>query len=295
MENRGPVSVTVRARSEAGLDHTTAITLDRGSERVDIRNELTTNFSDVRHWAFSFALDEPAVHTEEVGAVNLNKLQSAGGDYADTHARYDYITVNHFADLSDGSGKKGVTISNPDLAFAKLGNSTIAALDTATPQLHMLAGGQVDGPGLGIPAQNGATHFLQRFALHPHGGYNQTAAMKFAMEHQNPFVTGAVISNEGGAYPETTHTLLAVSNPDVLLWAFKVHEDGIQNGLVARVWNQASKPGAVRFTAATPLQSAQRTTHLETPLEPLPVKDGALEMTVGAQRIETFGLNPATP
>ena len=59
VENRGPVSVTVRARSEAGLDHTTAITLYRGSDRVDIRNELNANFGDVRYWAFSFALNAP--------------------------------------------------------------------------------------------------------------------------------------------------------------------------------------------------------------------------------------------
>ena len=48
----------------------------------------------------------PSLHTEEVGAINLNKLKSAGGDYADTHARYDHITVNHFADITDGSGRR---------------------------------------------------------------------------------------------------------------------------------------------------------------------------------------------
>ena len=138
VENRGPVSVTLRARSDAGLGHTTAITLFRGSDRVDIRNEVTDNFSDVRYWAFSCAMKDPAIHTEEVGAINLNKLQSDGGDYANTHARYDHITLNHFADLTDGSGTKGITLSNPDLAFAKLGNSTPDLLDTHTPQLNVL-------------------------------------------------------------------------------------------------------------------------------------------------------------
>ena len=121
VENRGPVSVTVRARSAAGLDHTTAITLYHGSARVDIQNELNANFNDVRYWAFSFALNQPSLRTEEVGAINLNKLKSDGGDYATTHARYDHITVNHFADFTDGDGSKGVTLSNPDLAFARLG------------------------------------------------------------------------------------------------------------------------------------------------------------------------------
>ena len=79
----------------------------------------------------------------------VDKLQSAGGDYAENAARYDYVTVNHFADLTDGSGKRGVTISSPDLAFAKLGHSTVETLDTATPQIRMLAGGQVDGLAVG--------------------------------------------------------------------------------------------------------------------------------------------------
>lgn len=295
VENRGPVSVTVLARSGAGLDHTTAITLYRGSERVDIRNELQANFSDVRHWAFSFALNEPAVRTEEVGAVNLNKLKSGGGDYADTHARYDYITVNHFADVTDGTGRKGVTISNPDLAFARLGLSTVTNLDTQTPQLHFLAGGQVDGPSLGIPAQNGSTHFLQRFALRPHGGYDQTAAMKFALEHQNPFVTGGIASTNGGVYPEAAQSLLAIDNPSVLLWALKAHDDGVEHGLVARVWNQAKTPGVARFTSSAPLQSAHRLTHIETPIEAAPVRNGALEATIGALRMETFGLKLSKP
>lgn len=295
VENRGPVSVTVRARSQSGLDHTTAITLYRGSERVEIANELNANFSDVRHWTFSFALQETAVHTEEVGAVNLNQLQSAGGDYADTHARYDYITVNHFADFNDRSGQRGVTLSNPDLAFGKLGVSTVDLLDTVTAQIHLLAGGQVDGPSLGIPAQNGNRHFLQRFALRPHGGYDQAAAMKFALEHQNPFVTGAIISKEGGTYPETTFSLLTLSDPSVLLWALKVHEDGIARGLVARVWNQLGKATPVKFTTATPLQSAQRLTHIETPIETMSVKEGALETSIAAQRMESFALKLTTP
>ena len=167
-------------------------------------------------------------------------------------------------------------------------------LDTGTPQLHFLAGGQVDGDKLGIPAQNGNRRFRQRFALRPHGGYDQTAAMRFALEHQNPLITGILTSNDGGEYPGTTHSLLSLSDPNILLWALKVHDDGIQHGLVARVWNQSSKAASVKFTTI-PLQSAQRLTHLETPIEPLPLKDAALEVIVGARRMETYELQPRNP
>jgi hypothetical protein len=234
---------------------------------------------------------DPRTREPYRGAVNLNKLKSAGGDYADTHARYDYLTVNHFADLTDGSDQKGVTISNPDLAFAKLGRSTVTNLDTATPQLQMLAGGQVDGSSLGIPRQNSHTHFLQRFALRPHGGYDPVAAMKFALEHQNPFVTGAVISQTGGAYPGTNYSLLTVSNANVLLWAFKLHDDGLEHGLVARLWNLSDTPATAEIAFAPGLTAAHRTTHIETALEAVPLTGaGALPATFTRQQMQTYRL-----
>lgn len=138
--------------------------------------------------------------------------------------------------------------------------------------------------------QNGATRFLQRFALRPHGAYDQTAAMKFALEFQNPLVAAPIIGTTNSPYPATNHSLLAVSNPNVLLWALKPHDDGIEHGFVARVWNQASTPMQTRLSPSTPMANARRLTHIETPIEPLAVTNGALEVTVPAQRIESFGL-----
>lgn len=296
VENAGPVSVTLCARSEAGLDHTTAITLYRDSDRIDIRNEITANFADVRHWAFSFNLPSPSVRTEEVGAINLNKLTTDGGHYAPTHARYDYITVNHFADITSGDGRHGLTLSNPDLAFAKLGRSTVAALDTTTPQLNVLAGGQVDGPSLGIRAQNGATYFLQRFALRPHAAYDPVAAMTFALEHQNPFVTGAIIGKETGPFPADTFSLLNVSDPSVLLWAVKPAEEGIDRGVIARLWNVSDAPATATVALLPSLVSAQRTTHVETDLEPIPLTAArTLPTSFARQQIQTYRLFPGAP
>ncbi len=293
VENAGPVSVTLRARSEAGLDHTTAITLYRDSDRIDLRDEITANFADIRHWAFSFNLLSPSVRTEEVGAINLNKLTSDGGHYAPTHARYDYITVNHFADFTSGDGQHGVTLSNSDLAFAKLGRSTVKELDTVTPQLRFLAGGQIDGPNLGIHGQNGATNFLQRFALRPHGVYDQVAAMKFALEHQNPFITGALTGPATGPFPADMFSLLTVSNPNVLLWALKPAEEGIDGGVVARLWNLADQPEETTIGLASGLASARQTTHIETDLTEVPVTDGQVNARFARQQLQTFRLLPA--
>ena len=293
IENRGPVSVTLRARSAAGLDHTTEITLYRDSERVDIRNEINANFSGVRYWSFGFALPGPAVHTEEVGAINLDKLESAGGDYANTHARYDHVTLNHFADITNAADARGVTISNADLAFAKLGNSTADSLDTQTPQVNVLAGGQVDGSWLGIRAQNGNTHFLQRFALRPHGKYDPVAAMKFALEHQNPLVTGPVISGNESLYPADSYSLLTVTDPGVLVWAIKPAEEGIGAGVIVRLWNVANTPAKTMLTLSPGIASAKRTTHIETNLESIPVADGGMVAEFAPQQLQTYRLMPA--
>jgi alpha-mannosidase len=291
VENRGPVSVTLRARTGAGLDHSSTITLYRDSDWIDLRNEITANFSDVRHWSFSFNLAAPAVRTEEVGSINLDKLQSEGGDYAPTHARYDYVTLNHFADVTAGDGGHGVTVSNADLAFAKLGRSTVTNLDTATPQLNVLAGGQVDGRWLGIPDQNGATYFLQRFALRPHGAYDPVAAMRFALEHQNPFVTGALIGPTTGPFPADAFSLLTVSDPRVLLWALKPAEEGIEQGVIARLWNVSDAAAAATLSFAPGLTSAQRTTHIETDLESVPLTaTRTLPVTFARQQLQTYRL-----
>ncbi len=290
VSNSGPVSATVTCQSKGTPTHRTSITLYINSNRIDICNEITENFNDVRHWSYSFNLGSPIVHTEEVGAVIKVKTKTEGGDYADRNARYDYATMNHFADITDGNNKRGVTLSTSDLSFVKLGESTPAHLDTKTPQLHVLAGGQVD-KGLGIIAQNGAKYFLQRFALTTHKSYNATESMKFAMEHQNPTVTGVVKgSANANLYPANQFSLIKISNPDLLLWAFKPNEDGIEKGVVARVWNLAGNTSKTQFTGVLPFQSAHRLTHVETPIDSLPLSNGTLQTDIGAYRMETFGL-----
>ena len=191
IENAGPVSVTLRANAPHPLDHTSRITLIRDSSRIDIRNDIDENFDAVHAWRFGFELTHPDVWHEEVGAVIRAKLLADGGHYAHRCARYDWLTLNHFADIS-GDGDVGATLSNADCYYMRLGSSDPESFDTNTPQISALAGGQVDGPSLGIPNQGGDTHFMQRFAVQTHGVYDQVSAMRFALEHQNPLVTGVV-------------------------------------------------------------------------------------------------------
>lgn len=293
IENTGPVSVSLRARSLSGLAHTSIITLYRNSNRVDIRNELSQNFSDTRYWAFSFALENPRIHTEEVGCVILNKPKAAGGDYADSHARYDHVTVNHFADMTDKTGKAGVTLSNADLSFARIGHSTPERLDTQTPEIHMLAGGQVDGKNLGIHSQNGETRFLQRFSLRPHAQYDPVAAMKFSLEHQNPLCTGVVVGSDAANMPGDSLSLLSIDNPNVIVSALKPHEDGIGKGIVVRLWNLTARAQSVQLGMLGGVTRALRISHIETPLEPIGLVGEQLATTIQAHRLESILLVPS--
>ncbi len=290
VESSGPVSVTLRADSTSPLQHTTRLTIFANLNRIEIRNDITQNFGNLNTWSYSFDINAPDVWHEEVGAVIRGKLLANGGHYSPRNARYDWLTMNHFADISDGAANNfGVTISNADAFFMKLGASTSAALDTATPQINVLAGGQIDGAGLGILNQGGDTLLTQRFALQTHGAFNQTAAMKFSLEHQNPFVT-ATISGTGTQsrpYPANNFSFVNISNPDVLLWSLKPTEDGIGRGVVARVWNQGNAPLNYQLSLSRPIISAERLTHIETSIAPATVFAGKLNATINQQQIQT--------
>lgn len=290
VENSGPVSVTLKTVTTAGLAHTTRVTLLRGGERIDVRNDITQNFSAVTHWDWRWNLTSPVVDHEEVGALARAKLRTQGGSYATTSARYDYITLNHFADVS-GTDGAGATLSNADCYYAKLGTSTPGFLDTTTPLIRVLAGGQVDGTNLGIQNQNGDSLFLQRFAVRTFTARNPTAAMRFALEHQNPLFTGAV-SGSAPRLPADRLSFVRVSNPDVLVWSLKPHEDGARAGTVVRLWNLSSAPqtARVRFQPAE-VTAARRTTHLETDLGPALVDDHRLEVTLPQQGLGTWAVD----
>jgi alpha-mannosidase len=246
----------------------------------------------VNTWAFSFKLQSPDVWHEELGAINHARLQPEG-DYAAKFSRLDWLTLNHYVFMR-GSDGVGITLSNTDDAFMKLGQSKIengvSELDTTTPQISVLAGGQVDGPSLGIPDQAGDKHFLQRFALHVQRSSDPAESMRLALEDQNPLVVGVV--KGGSAYPETTYSLLSNSNPNLLLWALKPAEDGIEHGVVARFWNISAKPAEFSVRLQGGIASASEMTHIETNPVPVPLIESSLHTTAKQWQLRTFALLP---
>jgi alpha-mannosidase len=288
VENTGPVSVALKAVSALPLAHTTSVTLFRDSERIDIKDEITQNFSDVFSWHFGTALDDPEVWHEEIGAVVKARTLDQGGAYYPRAMRRDWLTLNHFADLN-GQGT-GLTVSAADNQYFRLGNSTVELLDTSTPAISVLAGGQVDGPALGIPAQGGDAYFLQRFALRTHGAFDAAESMRFALEHQNPFVAAEVLG--GQDFPASSYSFLSIDDPRLLAWSVKPAEETADNKTIVRVWNLQSKPAnaAVTFGDMTVL-GAVRTTHIETPIEAAAVTGGALIAAPAGWQMLTYSVS----
>lgn len=291
LENAGPVSATLLIKAGGSPAHETRVTLYRGVARIDIQNDINENFGGTPSWEFEFNIANPEVMHEEVGAIIKAKKASQGGQYADRNMRYDWLTLNHFADMSGGG--VGITLSNADLLFMKLGDSSVSSLDTITPKISVLAGGQVDGSSLGIPNQGGDTHFLQRFALQPHNGpFSSVDAMKFSLEHQNPMIARMVSGSAASPYPATNFSLVRIDNPSVVVWAVKPSEDGIANGVITRLWNTniaSSENVRVNYAGVT-LAGAKKTTHVETDAENVTVSGNGIRDTLNRQQVQTYRL-----
>src|SRR5262249_44859460 len=132
----------------------------------------------------------------------------------------------------------------------------------------------------------------QRFALQSHGPYDQPTAMRFALAHQNPLTAGVLTG--GNAYAETSHSFLSISDPSVLLWALKPAEEGIGEGVIARVWNLTAAPTTFPPALDQSLPGARRVWHTETDRDVATVTSGALTSSIAQNQLLTFRLFPAS-
>ncbi len=299
--DNGPVSATISCTSANPLQHTTYITLYRDIDRIDISNRITDDFGDdIRTYAFPFKIDQPTVWHEELGAVIKAKYTTSGGHYAtpDKPVGHAWQTLNHFADV--GNETAGITLSNQGAAFMKLGNSDTEFLDQESSRINVLIGGRMAGSGPGFANQYGQKNFENDFSLRTRStSFSAPQAMKFAMAHQNPLVAAKLPTNSNGGFlPETTFSLLASSDPNVLLWALKPSEDGTSAGeLVLRWWNLDDQSHPLDVDFATRLRSGYRTTHLETDLEPAMINENSLLGQLGKYKLETYRVaaDPLSP
>lgn len=294
VEDSGPVSATLRVVAGGTPPHETRVTLYAGVDRVDVENTITANFgNDEVACASSFDLPGARTRHEEVGMIARVARLADGGDYADENTRTDWLTLNHFVDLSQET--RGVTLSAWESPFFQAGNSTVENLDDVTPSVRCLVG-RTDPCAVGIEMQNGDSLFVRRFAFRTHGAWNPGAAMRLALEHQNPLVATAVTGAPSAPLPADTWSLVALDDPDVLLWTLKPAEEGLHQGVIARVWNVSDSSRAVALSLPPfALAEARRTTHAETDLGPAPRSGDAVTGTLARQEMRTWRLFPVAP
>ena len=293
LESSGPVSTTLRVVAGGAPSHETRVTLyASGVDRVDLEGRVTENFGDEQAYAYGFVLPGMTMRHEEVGMIARVARLADGGDYANEDTRTDFLTINHFVDLSQAG--RGVTLSAWDSPFFQAGNSTTTFLDRSTPAVRCVVGMPGNGATT-MTGQNGDSFFLDRFALRTHGAYDPAAAMRFALEHQNPLVATPVTGDATAPLPAADWSLVSIDSPDVLLWALKPAEEGIaQGGVIARVWNLAEAPRTVALALPTVgLGSPRHVTHIETDLRAAALFGGALVDTLLRQQLRTYRLFPA--
>jgi alpha-mannosidase len=291
LENEGPVSVTLVAESYKPVKHISKITLFKSIDRIELENIITQNIgAGPVTYSFSFDIEHPDIWHEEAGAILLAKPASKGGHYADSLCRLDWLAMNHFADIS-GNGE-GMILSNRDAYFMKPGLSTPDSIDFITPQINVLAGGQVDrDKGLGIENQDGDSYFENFFALKPYtDNFDAAASMKFSLEHQNPLIAGSVTGTRNGY--GSHFSLITVSDPDVLLWSIKPSEEGIGKGLITRFWNFKNEPVRPVIKLNPSIKRAWQTTHIETNKHEINPVDGILSVEFNKNQINTFRIFP---
>jgi alpha-mannosidase len=282
VESNGPISVTIRCDANLPIKHTTRITLYKNVPRVDIDNQITQALGATRTWAYSFNIASPTVWHEETGAVIKAKLKANGGHYSAQNARYDWSTLHHFASVNDAAGY-GVSLSNQDCYFMKLGNSSVGTLNQNTADLNILAGGQIDGGTgnpLGIPSQGGDVLFNQRFAITTHNNYSAANDMKKALEHQDSMVCGTV-STLVNFLPESQYSYMSNSDPSSLIWSIKPSEEGWLGGAITRIWNLSDNDASPTVNFDLVIDAAARTSHVETDMEELSIAPGTRNLTVG--------------
>jgi alpha-mannosidase len=74
------------------------------------------------------------------------------------------------------------------------------------------------------------------------------------------------------------------------VWAVKPAEEGIDRGIIVRLWNLAHQPVQAEIELGRPVRRVQRATHVETDLDDVPVTEGKFSVSLAAQQLQTYRL-----
>jgi alpha-mannosidase len=170
----------------------------------------------------------------------------------------------------------------------KIGNSTSEKLDSKSSQINILIGGQIDkNKNLGIPMQDGDSLFVQSYAIQTHAGkFDQTNAMKMAMEHQSPLVSEKIMG--GNDFPNKQFSLLQTEDRNAILWTLKPSEESASSkGIVARFWNFGNDIN-LNINLLSPLEKVEEVTHVETRIGDVPNVGNSFKSKFRKNQMKSF-------
>ena len=96
----------------------------------------------------------------------------------------------------------------------------------------------------------------------------------------------------GTAYPGELHWYLTVSDPNVLLWSLKPAEEGIGEGVIARLWNLTASPKLFAISLNEPIARAKSVTHIENDRGDATISAGTVTATAAQNQLLSFRLFP---
>lgn len=283
LENRSPLPAAKRARIiergplRAGLEFqyafgksamTQRVFLDRLEARLDFECDV-----DWRHRKRFLKVEFPvAVHAPEAAfEIQFGHVK-----------RPTHFSSSHDMARFEVSGHKWVDVSEAGYGVALFTDSKYGyAVHGNVMRISLLRGSEAPDP----TADLGRNFF--RFALFPHAGtLQQAGVVRRACEFNAPWIPVA------GEIER--QSWFSIDSPHVVIDTVKKAEDS--GRLIVRLYECHGARGKARLATSLPLAGATLTNLLEEPLEPLPVRDGEVELAFKPFQILTvcMEIRPST-
>ena len=245
---QGPVVASLRIESGApGCSQLVReVSLVSGMDRVDLVDTMDKkNVYEPEgiHLAFPFCVPGGVLRMDVPWAVVRPEVDQLAG------ACKNYFTVQRWVDVSNG--RLGVTCATIDAPMIEIGRITCDArevgwLKTSEPSTTWYSYVMNNYWETNYKAsQEGVTAF--RYALRPHGAYDQKDVQRFGIERSQPLIVVPV-----KAAAPVLSSLFRVTPPGVVATVCKPSDDG--NAWIIRLFNSTDRPAKakLRWGSRTP-------------------------------------------
>ncbi len=259
------------------------VILHENLKRVDLVNRLykeETLEKEGLYFAFPLLVPEARIKLEVAGAAAMQP----GVDQLPDSC-HDWHNVQYWLDAS--GPEYGVTWSSREVPVVSIGD-----INTGKWQNRLdLVGGRFYAYAMNnywttnFKERQGGD-FVFRFSLIGHGPeWGNAQAARFGWEYCTDMAAVVLPAGQGGE--GASGSFLEVEPEGVMAFTLKRAEDG--EGLIVRFMELEGKDTTARLKLpAIQVTSARRTDIVERDREPLPVKDGIIEIPVPAYGIETI-------